>query len=139
MAQSGLALEGAASAGRVLLVEDDGLVGLDMKATLEHAGYEVLGPVATVAGALAVIASTKLDAALLDVNLSGEKSYALVDALAARAVPFVITTGYSIDDLPKKYGQHLVLGKPFSPKDLLRCLKEAMVLEEDQAVRSPVV
>jgi CheY-like chemotaxis protein len=135
MAQVGLALEGAASTGRILLVEDDGLVGLDMKTTLEGAGYDVLGPVATLAAALAVITATKLDAALLDVNLSGEKSYALADALTARGIPFIITTGYSIDDLPDRYGQDLVLSKPFSPKDLLRCLREAMVLREDQTAR----
>ena len=140
MAQMGLAPEGAASTGRVLLVEDDGLVGLDMKMVLEYAGYEVLGPVVTVAAALAVITSTKLDAALLDVNLSGEKSYALADALVARSIPFVITTGYSIDDLPERFGQHLVLSKPFAPKGLLRCLKQAMAADkeqgEDQAERA---
>jgi CheY-like chemotaxis protein len=118
-----------------LLVEDDGLVGLDMKMMLERAGYEVLGPVATVGAALAVILSTNLDAALLDVNLSGEKSYALADALATRSIPFVITTGYAIEDLPERYGQHLVLTKPFTSRDLLRCLKQVMVLEADQAVR----
>jgi CheY-like chemotaxis protein len=93
-------------------------------------------PSQTVAAALAVITSTQLDAALLDVNLSGEKSYALADALTARGIPFVITTGYSIDDLPERYGQDLVLSKPFFPKDLLRCLKEAMALRADQAARA---
>ena len=129
MAQGGAALEGA-SAVRVLLVEDEALVGLDLKKTLEKAGYETLGPLATVAAALAVISSTKPDAALLDLDLSGEKSYAVADALAASGIPFVITTGYSIADLPKKYGQHLVLSKPFTPRDLLRCLKQAMTLDE---------
>jgi hypothetical protein len=39
---------------------------------------------------------------VLDVNLKGQKSYPIADALAARGVPFVFSTGYNKDSLPKE-------------------------------------
>jgi CheY-like chemotaxis protein len=116
----------AKGSGRILLVEDDREVGRDVQEMFEKAGYEVLGPVTTVATALAIIMSSKLDAALVDLNLSGEKSYAVADALVARSIPFVITSGYLNDDLPEKYRQHPLLSKPFLPRELLRYLKQAI-------------
>jgi len=63
----------------------------DMLLELE---VEVVGPVATVAEALALTAVDRLDAGLLDVNLGGERSYPVAEALAARNVPFLFLTGY---------------------------------------------
>src|SRR4051812_4244763 len=98
--------ERLSAAGLVLIVEDNFLVGAGMQAVLEQAGYEVLGPVASVASALAVIGLARLDAAVLDLNLASEKSYAVVDELTARNIPFVIASGCSADDLPQKYRHH---------------------------------
>jgi len=125
VAEIGGASESVAAGIKVLLVEDNDHVASDMTEMLEQAGYEVLGPAATVAAALAVIASTKPDAALLDLNLGGEMSYTLADALVAGGIPFIITSGF-IDELPEKYRQHIVLPKPFMPKELFRCLKQAV-------------
>jgi CheY-like chemotaxis protein len=122
--------ERLSAAGLVLIVEDNFLVGAGMQSMLEEVGYEVLGPAATVATALAVIKLAKLDAVVLDLNLSGEKSYAVVDELTARNIPFVITSGYATADLPEKYRHHPMLAKPFAPRELSRRLAEAMVPAE---------
>ena len=58
----------------VLVVEDEFLVAFDLTAMLEGAAFTVLGPVADAAAALALVAQSQPDAALLDVNLGGGKT-----------------------------------------------------------------
>jgi hypothetical protein len=56
--------------------------------------------------------------AMLDVNLNGQLSYPIADALAARNVPFVFATGYDKVDLPEGYQAYPVLQKPFHGSEL---------------------
>jgi DNA-binding response OmpR family regulator len=90
---------------RILLIEDEYLVAQVVVEFLEEAGAEVAGPFGRVDDALAFIANShsNLDAAVLDVNLHGEKSYPIADALAANNVIFVLTTGYGGDALDGRY------------------------------------
>jgi len=118
--------ERSSAAGQVLIVEDNFLVGADMQAVLEQAGYEVLGPAATVAAALAFIKLARPDAAVLDLNLASEKSHAVIDELAARNIPVVITSGCAAADLPEKYRHHPLLAKPYLPRELVRRVAQAM-------------
>jgi hypothetical protein len=57
-------------------------------------------------------AEASLDGAVLDINLGGETSYPIADALAAREVPFVFTTGYDAHTLPERYGRVIRCEKP---------------------------
>jgi CheY-like chemotaxis protein len=82
----------------------------DMLADL---GCAVVGPAARVNQALAMLDAEAIDAAVLDVNLNGQMSYPVADALAARGVPFVFSTGYNKDSLPNSYQGFVVLQKPF--------------------------
>jgi CheY-like chemotaxis protein len=59
-----------------------------------------------------------LDAAVLDVNLNGEKSYPVADKLAARDVPFVFSTGYGRKSLQIGYASFPLLQKPFSLQEM---------------------
>lgn len=89
---------------RVLLVEDEYMIADDMRRLLERAGAHVIGPVATVAQALALLDLTdELDLAVLDLNLGGEKAFAIADRLRDRRVHFVFTTGYDQDATPQRF------------------------------------
>ena len=102
-------------AGRhILLVEDDFLIALDVTASLKAAGAQVVGPAASLAGALALAAKAEqLDGAILDINLRGEMVYPVADALRARSVPFVFVTGYDRASIPAPYADVPVCEKPF--------------------------
>lgn len=76
------------------MVEDEPIVGMLLEDMLLDLGVAVIGPAATLAEALALTGEGGLDAALLDVNLGGERSYPVAEALAARGVPFLFLTGY---------------------------------------------
>ena len=103
---------------RLLVVEDEMLILMLIEDMLGELGCESVTAAATIDQALALIAAQGFDAALLDMNLSGDKSYAVADALAARGVPFVFSTGYSRPDMVDGYRDRPVLRKPFQYEEL---------------------
>ena len=84
---------------RVLIVEDEVLIALLLEDELSDAGAEVVGPVASVGEALALIETAcgdgGLSAAVLDMNLQGETVLPVADRLAMLRIPFVFSTGYA--------------------------------------------
>jgi DNA-binding NtrC family response regulator len=104
---------------RVLVVEDDSLLAFEMQDILSDAGYEVVGPAATVAKALALIDSQDPHAAFVDCNLNGELATAVALALAAKNIPFVVVTGSDRESLPPAFSDGLFARKPFKACRLL--------------------
>ena len=98
---------------RILLVEDEPLVAMAIEDSLEVQTVGVVGPAGTVAEALELIAKGGIDAALLDVTLRGERVDSVADALSARGIPFVFTTGHGAAGLPQSHQDRPVLTKPF--------------------------
>jgi DNA-binding response OmpR family regulator len=103
---------------RVLIVEDEFLIASMIEIYLSKLGCTVLPPVATVEAALGLLAQHEFDVAIVDVNLGGEESYPVADALQARGVPFLFTTGYGQWGLSDRYRDSPVLQKPFRMKEL---------------------
>jgi DNA-binding NarL/FixJ family response regulator len=109
---------------RVLVVEDDALVALDLADMLRDQGYEVVGPVASVAAALGHCRGGPVDLGLLDFNLGGETSAVLADELTSRGIKFVFVSGYRRESLPARFRETPVLSKPVSPTVLLRAIEQ---------------
>ncbi|MGQ0589633.1 MAG: response regulator [Sphingosinicella sp.] len=110
------------SGRRVLVVEDEMLVLLNIEDMLADLGCTSVSAAATVDQALALIEAQGFDAAMVDVNLDRGKSYAVADALAARGVPFLFSTGYSGQSLKDGYRDRPVLGKPYRNAELAEAL-----------------
>jgi CheY-like chemotaxis protein len=106
------------SGRRILVVEDEMLVLMMTEDMLADLGCESVTSAATVDQALALIDAEGFDAALLDMNLGGDKSFPVADALAARGVPFIFSTGYTGQDMREGYRDRPVLKKPFRYEDL---------------------
>ncbi len=107
---------------RVLVVEDEYLVAMDMSAYLEAAGAHVVGPASNVNAALEAVAHAELDGAVLDVNLRGEMAYPVADALTARGIPFVFTTGYDAHAVPARFARVKRCEKPTTPEAISKAL-----------------
>ena len=103
---------------RILLVEDEPLVAMAIEDSLEAQNVGIVGPASTVAEALALIDKGGIDAALLDVTLRGERVDMVADALAARGIPFVFTTGHGASGLPKAHQDRPILSKPFRESEM---------------------
>jgi len=111
------------SGRRLLIVEDEYLLAEDMRQALEAAGATVIGPVGTLARAIAMVDSVAgIDAAVLDINLAGEAVYPVAEKLLSRGVPFVFVTGYETDAIPKCFARVPVLEKPVDMTALARML-----------------
>lgn len=118
-------------AGRkVLVVEDEMMVSWLLEDMLAEIGCAVVGPAGSVNQALAMIDAEAIDVAVLDVNLNGEMSYPIADALCARGVPFVFVTGYAKDRLLDGYRSFPVLQKPFHRAELTDTLAKLLAPKE---------
>ena len=113
---------------RILVVEDEYFIASDLARALDKAGAVAVGPVGDVRGGMALLDSG-VDAAILDVNLIGARSYSLADALAARHVPFLFVTGYDDWALPDAYRAVPRLAKPFQVGAVIDRI-EQLVAEE---------
>jgi CheY-like chemotaxis protein len=106
------------SGRRVLVVEDEMLVLIMIEDMLADLGCKSVTSAATVDKALALIDAQAFDFALLDINLNGHDSRPVAEALSARGVPLVYSTGntdHGSRDRP-------VLRKPFKYEELVAIL-----------------
>lgn len=109
---------------RILVVEDEPLVAMDMQDVLEGLGMQVVGTAASLAEALDLAEAGGFDGAFLDVNLRGERIDRVADRLAAAGIPFVFTTGQSMHGLPEAHRERPVLTKPFRDRDLTEAVRK---------------
>ena len=112
---------------RILLVEDEVLIALQVAEALEEEGFEVVGPCQTVAQAMRQLGVVDCcDAAVLDANLRNESALPVADALVALAIPFVVTTGYDRNQLHGELAAAPLLSKPMRTDDLIHELKRQL-------------
>ena len=97
---------------RVLIVEDESLVAMDMAEELRDAGYAVIGPVGFLRKAVEMARAGTFEIALLDVNLRGERVYPVADVLIMRGIPFLFLTGYSAAEMPPRFADRPMMNKP---------------------------
>lgn len=107
---------------RILVVEDEYFIATDIRRTLSAGGADVLGPVGTTAEAFALL-PTSPDAAVLDVNLDGDRSFAVAEHLAERGIPYLFLTGYDAWALPERHRDAPRLAKPFTAEALLNAVR----------------
>lgn len=102
----------------ILVVEDEMLVLMEIQDMLADLGCEVVVVAATNEQAIAFVEAQNFDAALLDLNLNGIRSYPVADVLAARGVPFAFATGYGGSGLRDADRERPLLVKPFDSASL---------------------
>ncbi len=99
---------------RILVVEDEFLLAIDIESAIRQAGGEVVGPVVSLEEAVATAEREQLNAAVLDLNLRGEMSYPVAEVLKSRHIPFLFATGYTENRLPQSLQCRPCLRKPFT-------------------------
>lgn len=108
---------------RILVVEDEPLIAMMVEDMLAELGA-VIGPAGSLAEAL-LLAEEQIDAALLDVNLEGERVYPVAERLTVRGVPFVIATGYGATGNDWQ-GRAPTIEKPYRRTDLQAAFDQAL-------------
>jgi CheY-like chemotaxis protein len=114
-----------ASAKRILVVEDEYLVAVDLAEALEDGGFHVIGPAADLESAQRLATEEPvIHAALLDVNLRGEFVWPVAAILEQRAVPTILTTGYNASEIPSSHAHLARHQKPVAIRALVQHLQE---------------
>lgn len=109
---------------RLLVVEDEELIGMMLTDLLEELGAAVVGPAASVGEALPLAEET-VTGALLDLSLRGETVYPVADRLAERGVPYIFITGYGQGHLAARHAHAPILTKPLGANQLAEVLSRA--------------
>lgn len=103
---------------RILVVEDEPLIALEIEDVLLRLGCEVVGPVAHSAQALELVRTATPDGALLDVTIKDGFVYPVAVELRKRKVPVIFSTGYASETLPSAFRTLPLLRKPFNARQL---------------------
>jgi DNA-binding response OmpR family regulator len=111
---------------RVLVVEDEAILAIDIAGQLSDAGFETVGPATCVAVALKLINEEGCDAAVLDFNLRDETAEPIACELQARGTPFLFLSGISKERLPQWCSDTVLLPKPVRPDAMLVALRQLL-------------
>ena len=108
---------------RMLVLEDEALILLDLEQTLTDAGVETVLVAATNDDALAIVDGAALDAAILDLNPGrGGWSYGVARRLQQKGVPFVFSSG--TNDVAEGFESVPLVLKPFSAEHMVNTLRD---------------
>jgi CheY-like chemotaxis protein len=111
---------------RILLVEDDPLIRLDLESSLSDLGA-IVTSASDVAAALEIVAAATLDFAVLDFELGVETSEPIVSAALEHKVPFLYLSGYSDNDQRfARWPDAIILVKPISASAIARHIRRAL-------------
>jgi PAS domain S-box-containing protein len=110
---------------RLLLVEDEALIGILIHDMLTDWGFEPSEPYFKLDDAIAAAERGRFDGAILDMNLGGKPVYPLAELLQSQSVPFVFLTGYGQHTIDKRFAAYPMLQKPVAPEALREILERA--------------
>jgi PAS domain S-box-containing protein len=108
---------------KLLLVEDEALIGILLHDMLIDWGFEPSEPYFTLDEAMAAASEGQFEGAVLDMNLNGKSVYPLAELLQSRGIPFVFLTGYGQHTIEKRFASYPMLQKPVAPEALKAILK----------------
>lgn len=111
---------------RILIVEDEPLIGMVLTDFLEDAGCSIAGPAQSADKAKQMAADETIDAALVDGNLAGRPVDDIVTALHARRIPFAFVTGYGREALPPGFDHVPIVEKPFTQEQVVATLERLL-------------
>lgn len=115
------------SGARVLVVEDDLILAMDLEMTLTEAGAEIAGFGQTVKEALALVDGNRITAAILDIRIGRETVEPVARKLADRRIPFIFYSAQvDIDPIRVKWPLSKVISKPARPKTIVAAIAEAV-------------
>lgn len=112
---------GKKAGSKILVVEDSGIIAMELEEMLIDSGRTVLGPAFDLETAFKLVREEQPSYALLDINLNGEKVFPLARHLQSSLIPFAFLTGYSGDDMiPPDFRATPRITKPVDSRALLR-------------------
>jgi DNA-binding NtrC family response regulator len=123
---------------RILVVEDEGLIALNLELILRRFGCEIVGPISEVDDIVNAVRTHRPDGAFLDVNLRGRKVFDVLPEMIGLGIPCVLSSGYDDPMLfPPAYRNMPRIAKPFDEIALRRACVEFGSLAEARQAGAP--
>jgi len=119
---------------KVVVAEDEGLIRMDIVATLNESGYEVVGEAADGEEAVRLATELSPDLIVMDIKMPKLDGISAAEKIAELKIPVVLLTAFSQSDLVKRAaeaGAMAYVTKPFKPTDLLPALQIALSRHEE--------
>jgi CheY-like chemotaxis protein len=104
---------------RILIVEDEPVVALELASILEEERAKVVGVADSVASALNFLQRDNINCAILDIDIRGESSWPIADVLSNRHIPFAFISGLSEILLPTRHIGRPIIRKPFATAEVI--------------------
>ena len=123
---------------RVLVVEDEPLVALDIMENFDAVGIKGIGPAGSIEEAKHLIETERLDTALVDANLKGRPVDVIAAALTRQGVPFAFVTGYDRNALPQAFRGTAMLAKPYTQAALVETIEKLLSPQERSSQVTPL-
>ena len=123
-----------ADALRVVVVEDEGLIRMDVVATLQEAGYEVVGEGSDGEEAIKLATELTPDLVVMDIKMPKLDGISAAEKIGELKIPVVLLTAFSQSDLVARAaeaGAMAYVTKPFKPTDLLPAIQIALSRHEE--------
>jgi CheY-like chemotaxis protein len=117
--------------GRILVIEGNAIVALDLQRILREGGFRVVGPAPSVSDAERLIARGPIDCAVLDIDFESDHSFAAADELDRRGIPIVFATSNPRKDLPEEHAHRLVITMPCGKEQVLEAVERAISRRAD--------
>ena len=112
---------------KVLIAEDELIVGQDLCDTMEEAGFTAQGPHENVSSGMLAVQADKPDLAILDINLEDGQAFGLAETLLAEDVPVIFHSGHvSPDDVRARFPDTPALSKPCPPAEMISACQQAL-------------
>lgn len=112
---------------RVLVAEDEFVIGHDLCDTMAEAGYAVAGPFENLASATDAYQRQKPDVAILDVQLGDATVYPLAERMMAEHVPVIFHSGqFAAHDVAARFPGAQSLSKPCPPNQVIASVEQAL-------------
>jgi AmiR/NasT family two-component response regulator len=121
---------------RIVVVEDEALIRMDVVATLEEAGFEIIGQGSDGEEAVALATDLEPDLVVMDIKMPKLDGISAAEKIAELKIPVVLLTAFSQSDLVSRAaeaGAMAYVTKPFKPADLLPAIQIALARHEELA------
>jgi CheY-like chemotaxis protein len=122
---------------RVLVVEDEAIVLLELSMVLEDLGYLVAGMASDFDRAMALARELAIDVGVLDINLAGRESWPIARVFEERGIPFVLMSGYTRSTVPVDLARRPFVSKPYGRDEVQAALRAASSVEPSVDGRDP--
>jgi DNA-binding response OmpR family regulator len=108
---------------RVLILEDDPFIALDLQTILEGEGHEIVGVFDSISEAREHLEDS-FDYALLDIDVVGGKSFGLASELYERHIPFAFVSASRPAEVPPGLRHAAFISKPFEERAVLSSIEQ---------------